>query len=66
MALVYLSTLQKYFYHPCQMEKNQTSNAVLTLNAPIATKVVCFSIRLLLLEQSVLGSRCLLLHLIRQ
>ena len=49
----------------------------LTLNAPIATKVVCFSRLLKCLslygkqcgprsEQSVLGPRCLLLYLIRQ
>ena len=48
----------------------------LTLNAPIATKVVCFSRLLKCLrslygksvdpDQSVLGPRCLFLYLIRQ
>ena len=45
----------------------------LTLKAPIATKVVCFSRLLKCLRsvngkqgQSVLGPRCLLLYLIRQ
>ena len=49
-------------------------NIVLTLKAPIATKIACFSRLLKCLislygkqcEQSVLGPRCLLLYLIRQ
>ena len=62
-----------------RLDENSFHNAfflpVLTLNEPIATKVVCFSsllkrLRSLYVKQggpkSVLGPRCLLLYLIRQ
>ena len=62
----------------CYSTRPESPTQELTLNAPIATKVVCFSRLLKCLEASmansvdldqtapVLGPRCLLLYLIRQ
>ena len=84
-SLVMLLMIKEYYslFFKCLMSQYYSSfwSATLTLNAPIATKVVCFFRLLKCLRslygkqcgprsdfrlQSVQGPRCLLLYLIRQ